>query len=201
MRPHCFALFPFAVIACAGTPPSTATGATAKEIVVGAYQACAIYDDTTAGCWSLTPSKTMQTAMRVPKLRGVRSIAIASVHACAIVDDGKVECWSYLDKDMTTPGDAMPIDELPAMHSLKTSHWGPGMMGVSATGTTLYWSTRPSRTWFGDPAMATSTPSSEPSPWFTMTDYATNDEKSRCTLVGTRAECTTWDGNPLLVRL
>lgn len=182
--------------------PEAAPGAIAKEIVVGHYHACAIYEDTTAGCWSLAPANTMQTARRVPKLRGLTAIAIASVHACAIVTSGAVMCWSYVDKDMTTPGDAMAIEELPAMRSLQTSRWSAAMTGVTRAGTTLYWSTRPSRTWFGDPQMATSTPTNEPAAWTSMTDFdSANDEKSRCTLMGTRAECTTWDGASLLVRL
>lgn len=88
------------------------------------------------------------------------------------------------------------------MRSLQTSRWGAGMKGVSTAGTTLYWVTRPSRTWFGDPMMATSIPTNEPSPWISLTDFALmNDDKSSCTLMGARAECTTWDGAPLLVRL
>lgn len=189
------------VAGCSGSRDLTTKGH-AKEIVVGSYHACAIYEDTTAGCWSLSPAKTMQTAMPVPKLRGVVAIAIASVHACAIVTGGAVKCWSYVDKDMTTPGDAITIEELPAMRSLHTSRWGAAMMGVSTTGATLYWDTRPSRTWFGDPIMATSAASTQPSPWASTSDFETaTPEKSRCTLVGTRAECTTWDGASLLVRL
>ncbi|HEU4409169.1 MAG TPA: hypothetical protein VFS43_28180 [Polyangiaceae bacterium] len=99
----------------------------ARQVAIGAEQACALLENDKVRCWGLNDKGqlgrpgdavgTLGTPCATPDvaLGNVRPVQVFTGfdHACALLEGGKLRCWGANDKGQLGYGDTLPVGAVP----------------------------------------------------------------------------------------